>query len=824
MVWPHLGGKLFACFCIAMLCRVTIAHADGDAAMEAYGMQIATEQDLQRAPQDIDSKIKTDGDCQLTDEDKKNFAQQAKQAMTETVHELVEFNKIMLRNFKDENGVCHYLDNRWLNSDDENRYIISATNFDRAGAAQADNINLDKITTKKLTEYNSKLTYAGIDVRKLMTRAAAGDYEADQLPRQLQSKRTGERIEINEATSELLEEAFGFKVDCHHVVKLDDSGAFLCDQRSGQDTTMDKVMVQIWAEDSISGLRNMVGSSQIAFICTANKCYDDDGKEYDSFVNTIQKHLNKADKCRAAMEEALVQRDKFIAKRKEAHKLLSILSGHLDISCKCETQQEGESTGTDGSPGNDGQEGNTQGGTGKVMDCQAAEDPNFVEDNMVRCKTVTEFQRELADTCPTCDLLATIAAAAQGISKGSFEALAKDLIALLIIGFSIYVAYVTLITIASPEAQKISKYLSTLLIQGFKVTLAILILQNPSYLYKGLLGPVLDGGVDFGMSLLDTTSGTAASNGEKYTEKFDGTNEYLDAKTLQNLVGVADTMNKEVAQMPAVGKALICRSFEPEGITQEILDKFLPFPYQFSMFIEGIIVYIFGMMIMWSLIAYMLDCMIELGIVCAIMPFCVACWPFKLTSNYTKVGWNMFLNVFFNFVMLAVVVITIIRISVQALAGGMPSEDFIKLINGDMVKVLKQQMDIGSMQMLIVFVCAMICLKLAKEVTNLANKFAGGAQVSVGSELAGMAAQVATKAAIGDGLQKGKDGKRHAGGALGLLVKAGGSAAEHSGLKGAARAAKNKLMGKSKNAGGGKKRGSGKSKKSGGGSSGGSGS
>lgn len=426
------------------------------------------------------------------------------------------------------------------------------------------------------------------------------------------------------------------------------------------------------------------------------------------------------------------------------------------------------------------------------------------DENKRDCRTIGEYQAEIADTCPTCDLLATIAAAAQKISKGAFDALANDLTALVSVAFLIYLAYITLITIASPEAQKISKYLSSILIQGFKVALTILILQHPTVLYQDFLGPVLDGSVDLSMSLLSTPAGTSAAQGGKYASKFDSSNQYLSAKTLQNMVGVADNMNREAAMMPAIGRALICHSFEPIGPLQTIAGWFVPFPYQFSMFIEGGIVYIFGYMILLSLIAYLLDCMVSLGLVCAIMAFCVACWPFKLTSNYTTIGWNMFLNVFFNFVMLGVVVTVIVNLSTQSVTGGIPETEFVAMVNGDNVPALAEQISIGSMHMLIILVCAMICLKLPKEISRLAHKFSGGAQISIGAELAGAAAQVATKAAIGNGLQKGKDGKRHLGGAAGLLwkgiSKGVGSAAEHTGLKGAASAAGKAIKSKAQSA------------------------
>ena len=403
------------------------------------------------------------------------------------------------------------------------------------------------------------------------------------------------------------------------------------------------------------------------------------------------------------------------------------------------------------------------------------------------CKTTTGYQSDFTNKCLTCDLFATILRAAQDIAKGSFGQIAEDLIKLLVVAFLIFIAYTTLITIASPEAQKISKYLTTLLSQGFKVALTVLILKNPAFLYDKALAPILEGGVDFAMSLCENCS-AAQAKGAKYAGHFDQSNKFLDAKTMQDLAGAADMFSEQAALVPAVGRVLVCRAWDR-----------LPW-YHFkivprvSMFVEGCIIYIFGLMIWLAIGFYLLDCAVSLGFVCALMSFFVACWPFKQTSNYTKVGWNMFLNVFFNFVMMSVVVTAIVEISMQSLSVGLPLDDFLMFVNGDNVKMLDKLMDVAGLQMVMIVACAMICLKLPKEAGRLANKFAGGAQISLGGQLGGMIAATTTNAAIGkEALRPGKDGKRHLGGIAGKGWQAAkataGSIGEHTGAKGALNAA-----------------------------------
>ena len=90
-----------------------------------------------------------------------------------------------------------------------------------------------------------------------------------------------------------------------------------------------------------------------------------------------------------------------------------------------------------------------------------------------------------------------------------------------------------------------------------------------------------------------------------------------------------------------------------------------------EMLIEGAIVLVFGVMISLSVGFYLLDVSLELGIVCCLIPFLIACWPFKITVQYTKVGWQFILHMFFNFVMIGVVISVISELTKMALSSGM---------------------------------------------------------------------------------------------------------------------------------------------------------
>lgn len=544
--------------------------------------------------------------CEFNEDQKKQVAQKAASEAEAATKKLEEVADLIKKNFKDSNGVCHYLDTSWFWEDGEwSASERSYTSEDMQGAQKADEILGGSKTVQNIERANSSdlKNYTDWDFGKLRQRAYSS---------------------------------------------------------------------------------NQNNSSQ------AQKC---------------QEIMSKAE---TAMGKSADDANSFFGHRSKAHQSLVLLSGKLD--CSCEKDADGNIKGT----------------------CK--EDDFEKNSDVDGCKSVAMYQEELSGFCITCKLFASIIGTVQQISRSAFEASANSLCGILGIALLIYLAYMTLVTIASPESQKLSKYLTSITIQGFKVALTILILQNPTFLYQKLLCPILDGSIDFSIALTGEKGELIAEKGAQYSDKFDQSNEYFSAKTAQNMVGAVDNFTDSEALMPAIGRALICRAWDDLGVERAWV---IP---RFMMFVEGTIIYIFGLGILLALSFYMLDCAIELGLVFALMTFFIACWPFKMTAGYTKIGWNMFLNSFFNFVMMSVIIICITRLSSQALSVGNSIEELQNLVNSDNIDALDNAMDLGGLQMVMVVLCSMMCYKLPREAGRLANKFAGGMHIAMGGALGGMAA------------------------------------------------------------------------------------
>ena len=696
-----------------------------------------------------DSVVTYNGECKLTEADREEFKRVGQEKLTEakdSLNALINGGNVeglgsvqgLKKSYEQEGGICHHLhgsaETTWTT---EMKMSSSA----EKGAQIVGNGCEDKIAfinngdNKYFTDYN---------IAAIRKKAAKAQGEANKITTWAKTANEGDYFKLDTDLEETIEKFVGIKSDslgrdndCEYVVKGAGNNLFCYDPVGSIST-------------------NSAGKAVI------NNDYK--GVSFSSPEDFANKSEKKAAQCSEEMQKLEVIRDKFAKAHKEANDALDMVavmngtSEGVTVSCNCE--RNGDQF------------------TGKVSSCTVI-DSKYDEDDVDEgCKPIATYAQELSANCIICGLFATILGAVQKISQQAFDATVEGLSAVLGVAFLLYIAYTTLLAIASPEAQKLSKYLGELLTQGFKVAVTILLLQNPTFLYQEMLTPILDGGIDFGLSLSSVDKAAAQELGGKYAEKFNMNSEYLPGAVLIDLTGTVHSFQNVAAEMPGMGRALMCFSFE--DLPWDPNMKFIP---RFTMLVNGILLYVFGLGIMLAVGFYMLDCALSLGMVCALMAFFVASWPFKLTSGYTRTGWNMFLNVFFNFVMMGVIVKTIVELSAQAVSGGNKDRLSALMAEGD-AEALDAELGMGGDTIILVIVCCLLCFKLPKDSGRLANKFAGGAQIQMGAEMGGMATSAATSVA--------KGGLQTTGKAIG---KAAGSAAEHSGAK----AGMQKLGGAAKN-------------------------
>lgn len=471
------------------------------------------------------------------------------------------------------------------------------------------------------------------------------------------------------------------------------------------------------------------------------------GMSINKKLGTLQQFTQKVEKsdqyakCGASLDELSKIRNKYAEDRRNAHTFLAALSEDAKKQCFCDKD------------------------SGSLDSCKVVDD-KYEEDNVnsEECKALNEYAAEL-NICPTCGIFQKILQSAQKLSGGAFDKLAKPLQGLLVIGLALFIGYQVLLLIGSPAAQTTGKFLNTLLIQSFKVAIAYFLLSDPTTIYENAIEPIISGGFDFGLGLAPAGDIDISGYAEKYS--FTDKESLLSSHFLKNIMGAVEGYNHLGAQIPALGRALMCYAW--------IEKQAVIFP-QFSILLEGIIIYVFGLMILLAVGFYLLDCAIHLCIICCLLPLLIASWPFKMTAKYTKTGWGMLLNVFFRFVMLGVVIVTAFELMKNALEQ---QGDLEGAINSNDINAIKDAMQISGMQMVLLVACSMMAMKIIKESGMLASKFesGGAATGDLGAKLGGTAASAATAIA-----------KPVAKGAAKKTVAAAGAVAEASGVKGGAQA------------------------------------
>ena len=296
------------------------------------------------------------------------------------------------------------------------------------------------------------------------------------------------------------------------------------------------------------------------------------------------------------------------------------------------------------------------------------------------CKTLPARYAEI-QACILCPLFQVILNTDQTIASKSYSALAGSFRNVVILVLALFIAYQTLITVSAFTKQDTPKYIGTLLTQSFKAGIAALLLSNSSYIYYYAINPLMKAGLEFGLALIFRAELLSEFSSLVQSEQANMPTGVIGQDLLASVMAAVRLFSKAAAQLPAIGSSLICISTH-EGTSGLI---------NISMFLEGLLVFAFGWAIALVCCFYLLDSVVRFGIFCALLPFLIACWPFKVTSSYTNTGWKIFMNAFFNFVMMGLVISLNTELISQGLSGGQGGLDAIeKAINGDNVNELKE--------------------------------------------------------------------------------------------------------------------------------------
>ena len=349
------------------------------------------------------------------------------------------------------------------------------------------------------------------------------------------------------------------------------------------------------------------------------------------------------------------------------------------------------------------------------------------------CYTFSEYMAGMA-SCPLCSVFEVILNTDARVAHVAWNTIAEPLKDVVTIFFGVILAIETLKAVGALAGSSISSYLKTVLIQGLKVAIVLILLSNSTYIYGYFISPVIKGGLEMGEVFLqmgaENSGGCQMNSSEGNFGEVAGTE--LDSEILSNILSTVRCFNNSSVIMPSVGRALMCHGWNAEWLPD------------LSMSFSGLVIYIFGLMIWLAITFYLIDCTVQLGMVCALIPLFIACWPFKMTTRYTTTGVKMILNTFFNFVLMGVVVLVGLEIVSFALSGGDPESDMTKYISilnlGDpKLDDLKKMGELDGEGVLILIICAIMAMKMIAIANGAANKFSAGSGSGIGAKMGGTA-------------------------------------------------------------------------------------
>lgn len=383
--------------------------------------------------------------------------------------------------------------------------------------------------------------------------------------------------------------------------------------------------------------------------------------------------------------------------------------------------------------------------------------------------------------CFFCPLFTVVFATANDMTSLSFSIFAKAFSVVIAIGLAIWIAIKTLEQVASLTKQDAPKFLYDLIKQCYKFLIAFLLLQYSSQIYEWGIVPALNAGINFGYSIMGDQSFSVAStpgdaaqvandNNPGIIERKQQINAkkgttYYTGSLYESLDNLVAKIQKELSFMQSVGSSLICIG------SNVILGRgqSLKWGGGFVLTVEGIVLAAYAFLLSIAFAFYLLDAVVQLGIVGALMPFLIASWPFKITSKYTSTGWNMILNSVFIFIFAGMVILVNKSLVSEAFepvttqkaqstetksdshmedvnAGGLYK--IAVAINSQDEKGLKDLADISSIGFFTMILCCYFGFMFMNKTSELAGKFAGGTFKPIAPQIATMAGSTIKSGAL----------------------------------------------------------------------------
>lgn len=351
-----------------------------------------------------------------------------------------------------------------------------------------------------------------------------------------------------------------------------------------------------------------------------------------------------------------------------------------------------------------------------------------------------------ASACPLCTFYNIISGAASKVATSAWGRLASNLANVVLAVAAIYIGLFTLKMVGSFGKQSVGEYLSGnkngLFLLMFKATIIYTLLKGNEF-QDMVVFPLLQGGAEIGGTLSAAAGSTfSPGDGGSWVAIF------------EMLKSTARGFSNSVMLIVGTGESFMCNAVTGEGHDGI-------FNWDLLMLLYGVIVFIFGWLLLAGVSFYLVDVMIRLAFAAALLPVGIACAISSLSMPYAKSIWNLFLNVFFNLIMIGIVIGVVVNV-VRMCSGGGPSPnlagysvDLAGLIAGNEVEATSEAM-VSFGHIVLITVCFCVMLNLVEQMGDLAGEISDTAGFNKAIAPGSQAATPIIKAAEHQGMKLGK--------------------------------------------------------------------
>ncbi len=365
------------------------------------------------------------------------------------------------------------------------------------------------------------------------------------------------------------------------------------------------------------------------------------------------------------------------------------------------------------------------------------------------CPTVQDYLNEGISNgeagegnCLLCKMFTVLTTAAAKAANKSWDSFARALIPVVGLAAAIYIAIYILKNIGFTKQNAADAFTGDkrgILLLMFK-TATVVYLLTDKWFIDGIISPLLRAGLKIGQELQVTDANMYRASGTGYDALF----EFVNISVRQ--------FNDEVYRTVAIGEAMICNATNTDSI----------FSWYWLMLLYGFILFVFGWILVVGISFYIVDILIRLAFGAILLPFGIAFAISNITMPFTKKIWEIFLNVFFSFIMLGIV----LGLSFQLINLGMGTKsgqthNATRESGGSALSAfmtnLNQRIDDNQIKeiaedlwnngdLLLTIICFCVIVQMAAQIGKLADKISGTSGLtSVGSQVGAAISQPLVK-------------------------------------------------------------------------------